>query len=157
MTVQSMVPFVGARAWPRYDDGVGVVRFVDYAAEKVWVSGLPDPRDNETTDEDIIAAISRPMSFDRFRFDSFPDGSFANGESVAFGLLRFMVRLEHARPSRFGERAREGLVWTVTPYTGRAAHGRLLGGFIPTPHTSRSRALNYARRLAGARTKGTTS
>lgn len=156
MTVQRMAPFVGARAWLRYDDGVAVVRFVDAAAEKVWVSWLPDVRDNERTDEQCLAVVSGALRFDRLVFDRFPDGSgFAAVRSA--GLLRFMVRLEHARPSRFGEPAREGLVWTVAPYTGRAADGRLLGNFIPTSHSSRSRALNHARRLAGARTKGTPS
>lgn len=64
----------------------------------------------------------------------------------ASGRLRWMVRLEHARLTRFGERPRTGLLWGVTPYIGRTGDGRLIGGFGITFFASRAAAIAYARR-----------
>lgn len=59
--------------------------------------------------------------------------------------LRWMVRREHIRPSRFGER-REGIAWAVTPYLARTRDGRLIGGFTPTYFATRTAALAFAHR-----------
>lgn len=60
--------------------------------------------------------------------------------------LRWMVRREHTRPTRFGEPARAGIAWATTPYIGRTPDGRLLGGFVPTYFATRTAALAYAQR-----------
>lgn len=62
--------------------------------------------------------------------------------------LRWMVRLEHVRPSRFGETPREGLAWAVTPHVGRRRDGALIGALVPSYFGSRSRALDYAHKQA---------
>nr|WP_274635561.1 hypothetical protein [Microbacterium bovistercoris] len=62
--------------------------------------------------------------------------------------VRFMVRLEHARPTRFGENPRHGVQWTVTPYLGRRADGALIGALQPRPFPTRAAAFRHARFLA---------
>lgn len=66
-------------------------------------------------------------------------------ESAPRPTLRWMVRLEHVRPTRFGEAARSGLQWAVTPYIARTADGVLVGGFVPTYFPRMSSAHAYAR------------
>lgn len=64
---------------------------------------------------------------------------------AAAAQLRWMVRLEHVRPTMFGEKPRTGLQWAVTPYLGRRNDGALIGGFIPTYFATRAAAHAYAR------------
>lgn len=59
--------------------------------------------------------------------------------------LRWMVRREHVRPTRFGD-TRAGIAWAVTPYVARTPDGHLIGGFIPTYFATRNAALAYAHR-----------
>ncbi|MBW9118862.1 hypothetical protein JNB63_02020 [Microbacterium trichothecenolyticum] len=64
---------------------------------------------------------------------------------AAAAQLRWMVRLEHVRPTRFGEKQRAGLQWAVTPYLGRRPDGTLIGGFVPTYFPNMTKAHAYAR------------
>lgn len=62
--------------------------------------------------------------------------------------MRFMVRLDHARPTRFGERSGAGLQWTVTPYMARRADGALIGALMPRRFPSLGAAHAHAHDLA---------
>lgn len=72
-------PFVGARVWPKGDDGVGIVRGVDDSSGTtlVSISWLPDPRDEDAVPEEYLAddRIRGPFEADGFIFDTFPEGS----------------------------------------------------------------------------------
>lgn len=69
-------PEVGARAWVRYDDGVGVVREVqrddDGIATHVRVTFLPDPRDLEAWETiDWLDIVTEPLAVNQFTYDRF--------------------------------------------------------------------------------------
>ncbi|MFF8187708.1 hypothetical protein ACF044_10670 [Microbacterium sp. NPDC016588] len=69
-------PEVGARAWVRYDDGVGVVREVqcddDGIATHVRVTFLPDPRDVEAWETiDWLDIVTEPLAVNQFTYDRF--------------------------------------------------------------------------------------
>lgn len=59
--------------------------------------------------------------------------------------LRWMVRLE-ARQARLGEKVRDVVAWTVTPYLGRRADGTLIVTGERRSFPGRTRAYEYARR-----------
>ncbi|MCT2085063.1 WXG100 family type VII secretion target [Microbacterium enclense] len=72
-------PEVGARAWVRYDDGVGVVREVkrddDGIATHVRVSYLPDPRDLEAWETlDWLDRVTDLLPVQQFTYDRFGTG-----------------------------------------------------------------------------------
>lgn len=78
-SVRFIAPAVGARAWPRYDDGVAVVRAVERDGDVVYVdlSWLPDPRDEDAWDDGEWKAedrIARRVLASSLRFDEFPTG-----------------------------------------------------------------------------------
>lgn len=69
-------PEVGARAWVRYDDGVGVVREVqrddEGIATHVRVTFLPDPRDLEAWETlDWLDIVTEPLPVNQFTYDRF--------------------------------------------------------------------------------------
>lgn len=69
-------PEVGARAWVRYDDGVGVVREVqrndDGIATHVRVTYLPDPRDLEAWETlDWLDRVTDLLPVQQFTYDRF--------------------------------------------------------------------------------------
>lgn len=72
-------PEVGARAWVRYDDGVGVVREVqrddDGIATHVRVTYLPDPRDVEAWETlDWLDRVTDLLPVQQFAYDRFGTG-----------------------------------------------------------------------------------
>lgn len=95
-------PKVGMRAAPRGDDGVAIVRSVGMTegAVVVRLSWLPDPRDTETTDEEVLARVTGPLLAEGFIFDEFPDA--AESELVALAVAADMAE-RHADPAESDE------------------------------------------------------
>lgn len=81
----AVTPFIGARAWVRFDDGVAVVRDVSDSGDQVRVSWLPDPRDEEAWFTYLDSVTSWLPASD-FSFDEFPGGSLTPGEVESVGM-----------------------------------------------------------------------
>jgi len=78
-------PTIGARAWLRHDDGVGIVRLTMAVDEgpviKVRVSWFPDPRDEDGW-KTYLNRISPWIDASEFHFDALPAGAMTPAELV---------------------------------------------------------------------------
>lgn len=76
-------PTIGARAWLRHDDGVGIVRLMmtvdDGTVLKVRVSWFPDPRDEDGW-KTYLNRISPWIDASEFHFDALPADSMTPAE-----------------------------------------------------------------------------
>ena len=64
------------------------------------------------------------------------------------GAIRWYVRLAPSRDLRFGETARDVLMWSVFPYTHRDSAGEPVPTQSPTFFASRGAAIALGRRMA---------
>ena len=64
------------------------------------------------------------------------------------GLIRWYVRLAPSRDPKFGETARDVLMWSVFPYTRRDKTGEPIPTQTPTFFASRTAAIALGRRMA---------